>query len=276
TLANIILQCQDLLKAPVQQIKERIGQAPVVHFDETGSRVKGKRQWLHTACTETATYYAIQPNHGREALDAIGILPGFRGRAIHDSWGPYFAYGCAHGLCNAHHLRELIFLHDQCQEGWAEEMIDCLLEIKEAVDRARPTADCLLERDLRAFEARYQRILDQGYAANPLPLQLVGALKKRGRRKKTKPRNLLERLDRHREKVLAFMYDFLVPFDNNLAERALRMMKVQQKISGMFRSLEGQRPSALFAATSLRPARMPSASWRPLPALLARRPSSQA
>ena len=227
------------MKAPVQQIKERIGQAPVVHFDETGSRVEGKRQWLHTACTETATYYAIHPKRGGEALDAIDILPGFRGRAIHDYWRPYFAYGCAHGLCNAHHLRELIFLHDQCQEGWAEEMMDCLLEIKEAVDRTRPTADRLLERDLRAFEARYQRILDQGYAANPLPLQLVGALKKRGRRKKTKPRNLLERLDQHREKVLAFMYDFLVPFDNNLAERAIRMMKVQQKISGLFRSKEG-------------------------------------
>ena len=239
TLANIILQCQDLLKEPVQRIKERIGQAPVAHFDETGSRVEGKCQWLHTACTETATYYAIQPKRGGEALDAIGILPGFRGRAIHDFWRPYLKYGCAHGLCNAHHLRELTFLHDQCQEGWAEEMIDCLLEIKDAVDRAKPTADCLLERDLRAFEARYQHILGQGYAANLLPREPAGAEKKRGRRKKTKPRNLLERLDHHREKVLAFMYDFLVPFDNNLAERAIRMMKVQQKISGMFRSKEG-------------------------------------
>jgi len=239
TLANILDHCQDLLKAPVQQIKERIGQAPVVHFDETGSRVEGTCRWLHTACTETATYYAIHPKRGGEALDAIDILPGFRGWAIHDYWRPYLKYGCAHGLCNAHHLRELTFLHQQCQEGWAEEMIDCLLEIKEAVDRARPTADCLPESDLRAFEARYQRILDQGYAVHPLPREPAGALKKRGRRKKTKPRNLLERLDHHREKVLAFMYDFRVPFDNNLAERAIRMMKVQQKISGMFRSLEG-------------------------------------
>lgn len=237
TLANIIGECHARLEQPVEQIKAQIAQAPVAHFDESGSRVEGKLWWLHAASTANATYYDIHPRRGAEALDAIGILPDFLGRAMHDFWQPYFSYGCAHGLCNAHHLRELIFVHEQHHQAWAKAMIDCLLDIKQAVARARPTADCLPEDQLRAFAARYQRILDQGYAQNPLSPAPAGT--KRGRRKKTQPRNLLERLDRHRQEALAFMYDFRVPFDNNLAERDIRMMKVQQKISGLFRSEAG-------------------------------------
>ncbi|MEK7730578.1 MAG: IS66 family transposase, partial [Planctomycetota bacterium] len=237
TLANIIGECHERLEQPVQQIKERIAQARVAHFDESGSRVEGKLWWLHAASTPNATYYEIHPKRGSEALDAIGILPDFLGRAIHDFWHPYFGYGCAHGLCNAHHLRELIFVHEQHHQDWADAMIDCLLDIKEAVSRARPTANHLTEDQLQAFKARYQDILDQGYTQNPLSPAPAG--KKRGRRKKTKPRNLLERLDLHRQEALAFMYDFNVPFDNNLSERDIRMMKVQQKISGLFRSEEG-------------------------------------
>jgi len=236
-LANILGECHERLEQPVQQIKERIAQAPVAHFDESGARVEGKLWWLHAASTPNATCYEIHPKRGSEALDAIGILPDFLGRAMHGFWRPYFGYGCAHGLCNAHHLRELIFVHEQHQPDWAAAMIDCLLDIKPAAAQARPAAGHLTEDQLRAFQARYQSILDQGYAQNPLSPAPAG--KKRGRRKKTKPRNLLERLDQHRQEALAFMYDFNVPFDNNLAERDIRMMKVQQKISGLFRSQEG-------------------------------------
>lgn len=237
TLANIIGECHARLEQPVQQIKEQIAQATVAHFDESGARVEKKLWWLHTASTANATYYDIHPKRGTEALEAIGILSGFGGRAIHDFWTPYFGYDCAHGLCNAHHLRELIFVHEQHQQPWAAEMIDCLLEIKAAVTLARPLADHLTRVQIQDFEARYQSVLDQGYALNPL--LPAPAIKKRGRRKKTKSRNLLERLDQHRLQALAFMYDFNVPFDNNLAERDIRMMKVQQKISGMFRSEDG-------------------------------------
>ena len=239
TLANIIAESHELAADPVEKIKELVERATVAHFDETGSRVEGKLWWLHSASTAHATYYDIHRKRGSEAFDDIGILPDFIGRAIHDFWKPYFGYDCRHGLCNAHHLRELVFVHEQHQQDWADRMIGCLLDIKDAVDLATQTTDRLDRRQIQNFEARYQQILDEGYAENPLPAQPAGKKKKRGRRKKTKARNLLERLDEHRGEGLAFMYDFNVPFDNNQAERDLRMMKVQQKISGMFRTEDG-------------------------------------
>lgn len=238
-LANILASCAEQLKDPLLSIKEHIEQASVAHFDESGSRVESKLWWLHSASTAHATYYDIHRKRGSEAIDQIGILPDYTGRAIHDFWKPYFGYSCLHGLCNAHHLRELTFVQEQHQQDWADHMIDCLLEIKDAVDQARQTTNHLGKEQIKAFEAHYQKVLDEGYGQNPLPPLSPDTEKKRGRRKKSKPRNLLERLDGHRKEALAFMYDFTVPFDNNLAERDIRMMKVQQKISGMFRTEDG-------------------------------------
>ena len=239
TLANIISQSYELAENPVEKIRDLIERAEVAHFDETGSRVESKLWWMHSASTAETTYYDIHRKRGSEAFEDIGILSEFIGRAIHDFWKPYFGYNCLHGLCNAHHLRELIFVHEQYQQNWADDMIKCLLDIKDAVHLARQTTDRLDSQQIQHFEDKYQRILDEGYAQNPLPPQPFNAKKKRGRRKKTKARNLLERLDTHRDEALAFMYDFNVPFDNNQAERDLRMMKVQQKISGMFRTEDG-------------------------------------
>jgi len=239
TLANIIAQSHELAADPVEKIKALVKRATVAHFDETGSRVQGKLWWLHSASIALATYYDIHRKRGSEAFDEIGILPKFIGRAIHDFWKPYFGFDCLHGLCNAHHLRELIFVHEQHQQDWAERMIDCLLDIKNAVDLAKESTHQLAPEQIQAFEARYQQILDEGYAQNPLSRLPPNVKKKRGRRKKTKARNLLERLDEHRDEALAFMVDFNVPFDNNQAERDLRMMKVQQKISGTFRTEDG-------------------------------------
>jgi hypothetical protein len=151
--------------------------------DETGSRVDGKLWWLHSASTAQATYYDIHRKRGSEAIDDIGILPDFLGRAIHDFWKPYFGYDCLHGLCNAHHLRELIFAHEQHQQDWADHMIDCLLDIKEAVDHAKDSTDHLAAEQIQAFEARYQQILDEGYAQNPLPPLPRNATRSTGSRK---------------------------------------------------------------------------------------------
>jgi transposase len=239
TLATIISEFSQVVAAPVDCIADQIAASGIAHFDETGCSVEGKRQWLHVACTKYLTHYQVHPKRGTEAMDAIGILTRFTGRAIHDGWGAYFTYEqCTHGLCNAHHLRELTFVHEELGQSWGKYMIECLVAIKDAVALASLTSDHLTARQLLTFAARYQRILDLGYKNNPLPEPAPGK-KKRGRRKKGKARNLIERLATNRNQVLAFMLDFSVPFDNNQAERDGRMTKVQQKISGTFRSIDG-------------------------------------
>ena len=226
--------------APVEEeIKEEIQQAEVAHFDETGLRVESKRGWLHVACTTALTFYAYHPRRGKAATDEIGILPEFAGRAIHDGLTSYPQYGCAHGLCNAHHLRELTFVEEQFHQEWAAQMKALLLNAKGQVEAAKDQGfSALPESDVVEIERRYQVILDAGFAANAAPEVAADEPKKRGRKKQSKAKNLLDRLDKHRFEVLAFAYDFRVPFDNNLAERDLRMVKVQQKVSGCFRTLE--------------------------------------
>lgn len=238
TLHQMIVEGAANLGDSCEQIKNAIKKAGVGNFDETGLYVAGNRLWLHVAATPSLTYYDYHEKRGRQALDAIDILPNFTGTAVHDGYSSYTDYACQHALCNAHHLRELTFLSEQYGLSWADKMIDHLLNIKKAVDEARQLGMDTLDRVLiTKFERRYQRILAEGFAADRPP-KPVGKMQ-RGRKKQSKAKNLLDRLSNYRKETLAFMYDFCVPFDNNLAERDIRMMKVQQKISGCFRSLGG-------------------------------------
>lgn len=214
-------------------IKANLIKEQVLHTDETGININGKRQWLHNASSLDWTYLSAHEKRGHDAMDAIGILPQFNGVMCHDHWKPYYRYECLHSLCNAHHLRELTRAYEQDNQAWAEEMRVFLVTLNQEVDEvggvlSRERQDVLLR--------HYQSILKAGEKESPAPIPIKG---KRGRPKKTKSRNLLERLQNYESDVLRFMTDEAVPFTNNQGENDLRMAKVQQKISGCFRSANG-------------------------------------
>ena len=244
TLMKASRECAAAIAPATAAIKEQLRHAPVVRFDESGLRVQGKLHWLHVASTERLTDYAVQAQRGQAAMDAAGILPGFTGRAVHDHWKSYFTYtDGTHALCNAHHLRELKLIHEQYGQAWAETLAKLLVEIKTAVDTAQDDGQSALPTDtVVAFEQRYEEVLKAGYQLNPRPPPLpppVAGGKKRGRSAQPPPLNLLDRLRDFKTETLAFMHDFRVPFDNNLAERDVRMVKVKQKVSGGFRTPDG-------------------------------------
>jgi transposase len=236
------VQQSALVLAPIEaQIKAALVRAPVLHSDETGVRQAGHLAWAHVASTDRLTHYAIQAQRGRDATDAIGILPGYRGVSVHDGWAAYRGNTqCRHALCTIHHLRELTFLEEEYQQTWAKELKHLLLEMKAAVEQARTQGrQGLGGAEQAAFVARYEALLAAGLAANPANPPPHRELRRRGRSKQSPTRNLLERLWLGRDEVLAFLDDLRIPFDNNHAERDLRMLKVQQKVSGCFRSPTG-------------------------------------
>ena len=237
TLYETRQACFELLGAVEASIFEALQQAEVAHFDETGLRVNGKLMWLHVASTQALTYYFIHPKRGSEAIDAMDILPHFEGTSVHDGWRSYALYGCVHALCNAHHLRELRFLVERYQQAWAEQMMTLLVTMKAAVEQAQAQGQTQFSAEaITQFETQYQDLIATGMTLNPANPPLAHS---RGRPKQTPARNLLERLDTHQAEVLRFIHDFQVPFDNNQAERDIRMMKLKQKISGGFRSAGG-------------------------------------
>jgi transposase len=212
--------------------------AAVMHVDETGINVNGKNAWIHLAANELWTYFFPHKKRGSIAMDEIGILPFFNGTLIHDHWKPYFIYQCIHALCNAHHLRELQRSYEQDNQQWALAMKVLLIEINEATKDA---GGSLSEKVANKYCKKYRAIIAAGEIECPLPeaKQIINGKKKRGRIKRSKARNLLERLASFEKDTLRFMKDVDVPFTNNLAENNIRMTKVQQKISGCFRSMEG-------------------------------------
>ena len=238
TLANFKADCSRRLEPVEAAIRDLATTAPVAGFDETGVRATGSLHWLHTVSTHFLTWYYAHKRRGCEAMDAAGILADYRGCAVHDFWKSYFDYDCDHALCNGHLLRELVFLWEEQTQKWAKEMIDHLLGIKEAVATACAAGlSALPPTDHDRFLQGYERIVQAGYAQNPVAQPPAGP-KRRGRRKQSKARNLLDRFRDHPDNILAFMRNFAIPFDNNQSERDLRMMKLRQKISGTFRSFE--------------------------------------
>jgi transposase len=235
----MIGRCAKALCGIEEQIKQALITSSVTHHDETSCYLAGARWWWHSSSTKELTHYAVHVKRGREAMDAIGIVPALSGTSIHDGWTSYWGYSnCQHGLCNVHHLRELKFFAEDKQQQWAADLIGVLLDMKQAVEQAKAQGASSLEPSKRAeLLDRYQAAIALGYTANPA--SPPPALVKRGRRGQSKARNLLDRLSKRQYAVLRFLDDFAIPFDNNLAERDIRMVKVKQKISGCFRSLGG-------------------------------------
>jgi transposase len=237
TVLGVLATLGETVKPSLEAIQQELLNADLLHADETGLRVAGKTQWLHVRSNAKLTYYAVDPKRGQVALRNIGLVPEFKGTLVHDAYVSYWVFEqCHHALCNAHILRELRFLHEEQAQTWAGDLKGLLLEMKKAVAAAQPSAQ-LHAQKLADFVQDYERLLAQGWLANPPPPQ--ASPPKRGRLKQSTAQNLLHRLGKYQTAVLAFIHDFRVPFDNNLAERDLRMMKVKQKISGAFRTQLG-------------------------------------
>ena len=194
-------------------------------------RVEGKLCWIHSRSNEDLTLFHLDEKRGKEAHQNIGILKSYSGVSVHDHYRSYYGYDCSDALCHAHHLRELIFLDEQSDQIWPQQMIDFLLAIKSDKESGKLNDEGILE-----FEEHYEKMIELGLEENPLLPKVPG---KRGRQKKSQARNFVDRLIDYRDEILRYLREEEVPFDNNLAERDLRMNKVKQKVSGCFRSFEG-------------------------------------
>ncbi|MDP3563342.1 MAG: IS66 family transposase [Methanoregula sp.] len=238
TLVNAVQDCHQNLVGVEKQIRELLTEAQVLHVDETGMRVSGIRQWLHVASTEILTWYGHHRKRGNLATDDMQILPRFKGTMVHDFWAPYFRYPSHHAICNAHLLRELKGISENYQQSWSEELHTLILEIKGEVDSVPEHSCSLTPHKIADFEDRYFQIIEKGLNEIPIPdnSDFHG---KRGRKKQSKAKNLIDRCIIFQREILSFMHNFSIPFSNNQAERDIRMIKLQQKISGTFRSEEG-------------------------------------
>jgi len=237
SIFNFNKDAYDRLEGFEQWVKNQLAQSNLMHADETGINIGGKRHWLHCASNTSLTWFHPHTKRGTEAMDEIGILPRFKGVLCHDHWKPYYRYDCIHALCNAHHLRELERAWEQDRQQWGKEMQTLLIDLNKAADEA---GGRLLPEESQRWRQRYRKLLDKADGECPPPdeSQRKG---KRGRLKRSKSRNLLERLRYFEQDVLRFMEVERVPFTNNQGENDLRMTKVQQKISGCFRSVDGAR-----------------------------------
>ncbi len=236
-LASLLPSAAARLDGFLAIAREQLAAAQVAHFDETGGRVAGRLHWIHVACTDTWTLFHLDAKRGKTAMDAAGILPSFAGVAVHDGLAAYRRYEQAsHGLCNAHHLRELAGMAELTGQAWTTELAELLVELHIAVELAKVAGRTKLPaRRLASFGKRYDALIAQGKQLNPPPPRTG----KRGRPALGPAGSLLARLETHRADVLRFATDFAVPFDNNQAERDVRMVKLQQKISGGWRSDTG-------------------------------------
>jgi transposase len=237
SIFNFNKEAFQFLAAFENRVKNELATSDLAHADETGINIGGKRHWLHCVSNDCWTLYSPHEKRGTDAMNDMGILSRFKGILCHDHWKPYYKMDCTHALCNAHHLRELTRAWEQDGQQWAQEMKNLLELINRKVNDA---GGALNAQESEKYRLKYKAILKQGEIECPEPIRHKKK-GKRGRIKRSKSRNLLERLRDYEQDALRFMDNELVPFSNNLGENDIRMTKVQQKISGCFRSIDGAR-----------------------------------
>lgn len=232
TVLAINQEARTIVAPIVTDIGETLKTVPIAHTDETGMHVSGKLYWLHVVATTLLTWIGCHAKRGRQAIDAFGILTEFVGTLVHDGWKTYRDLACTHALCNAHHLRELTFVFEEMGQAWANRLIDLLVG---ALDEIKAIGGPLPMERMAHYRSQYAEILAEGDDANPR----APPTGKRGKAKQSKARNLLDRLHLYADDIWRFATDHDVPFSNNVAEQAVRMPKVKEKISGGFRTLSG-------------------------------------
>jgi len=235
SIFNFNKQAFRLLADFENQANNMLAASYFAHADETGINIGGKGHWLHCVSNDDWTLYYPHEKRGTEAMNEMGVLPKFKGILCHDHWRPYYKYDCTHALCNAHHLRELTRAWEQDGQKWAKKLKNLLEAINCKVNDASGALDA---QESEKYRLKYRALLKQGEIECPEPIRSKKK-GKRGRIKKSKSRNLLERLRDYEQDTLRFMDDERVSFTNNLGESDIRMTKVQQKISGCFRSIGG-------------------------------------
>jgi len=215
--------------------KHALASASLMHSDETGVNISGKRAWLHGASNKSWSWFEAHQKRGIKAMDDIGILPHFSGVLSHDHWKPYYHYKCDHALCNAHHIRELTRAYEQDKQAWAGDMLNLLVKLNKVTEKHGGS----LHGSVKSYwKKKYFFILKKGNKEAPLVKRVDG---QSGRVKQSKSRNLLDRLKEYADDALRFLNREDIPFTNNQGERDIRMTKVQQKISGCFASLDTAR-----------------------------------
>lgn len=237
TLVSWVGEASLALQGTFDAIAEHLRNAPVLNADESGLRVAGKLHWLHIAASDKLTWYGLHAKRGLEAIEAHGILPRRIGVLVHDCWAPYWRLDDSiHALCNAHLLRELVYVKETTGQDWPQAMTDLLLSANKLCEAARQQQQTLSAADIAACRTMYDAIVSEGEQRNPETNHAAG---KRGRARQSIAFNLLRRFRQHADAILLFISDPTVPFTNNMGERAVRMPKVKQKISGCFRTVAG-------------------------------------
>ena len=246
TINNWVAEMADQAQAVARLIKAGAFSSPFLHSDETGVRVKGDLHWVHTACNDLFTYMRVDKKRGNDAMSRIGILPAYMGTVITDCLASYWDKGSRHGLCNAHLLRELFALVKffERDKGWAQKMLDLFRKMnRERNELIEQGVTQFTEEQLEEYKKQYHEIIEEGMIVHPDSEAKKGS---RGRAKKCRGRNLLDRLTERETNYLLFLTDFDVPFTNNMAERSLRMVSVKRSVVGSFDTYEGADDFALI------------------------------